>query len=73
MGGGIPFLEANRVRCDVVGFDINPMAAWIVREEIEHIDLGSYQKAASTLLGRVCDGVAARPDAPIWRGWDART
>jgi hypothetical protein len=24
-------------------------------------------------LGRVCDGVAAWPDAPIWRGWDAST
>src|SRR5258705_7889257 len=33
MGGGTPLLEANRVGCDVKGFDINPMAAWIVREE----------------------------------------
>src|SRR2546427_5739219 len=28
MGGGTPLLEANRVGCDVVGFDINPMAWW---------------------------------------------
>lgn len=46
MGGGIPLLEANRVGCDVVGFDINPMAYWIVREEIEHIDLAAYSFAA---------------------------
>ena len=26
MGGGTPLLEANRVGCDVQGFDINPMA-----------------------------------------------
>src|SRR5690242_12070898 len=32
MGGGTPLIEANRVGCDVNGFDINPMAAWIVRE-----------------------------------------
>ena len=32
MGGGTPLIEANRVGCDVTGFDINPMAAWIVRE-----------------------------------------
>ena len=32
MGGGTPLIEANRVGCDVLGFDINPMAAWIVRE-----------------------------------------
>src|SRR5712692_7161624 len=33
MGGGTPLIEANRVGCDVIGFDINPIAAWIVREE----------------------------------------
>jgi len=32
MGGGTPLLEANRVGCDVQGFDINPMAAWIVKK-----------------------------------------
>jgi putative DNA methylase len=26
MGGGTPLLEANRVGCDVIGYDINPMA-----------------------------------------------
>src|ERR1700680_3628460 len=39
MGGGTPLLEANRIGCDVIGADINPMAAWIVREEIDAIDL----------------------------------
>ncbi|MEG3057377.1 MAG: hypothetical protein RQM90_15785 [Methanoculleus sp.] len=29
MGGGAPLLEANRVGCNVLGFDINPMSAWI--------------------------------------------
>ncbi|MDP6559901.1 MAG: DNA adenine methylase, partial [Candidatus Binatia bacterium] len=35
MGGGTPILEANRVGCDVTGFDINPMSYWIVKQEIE--------------------------------------
>jgi len=26
MGGGTPLLEANRLGCDVIGFDINPMS-----------------------------------------------
>src|SRR5271165_6991878 len=39
MGGGAPLIEANRLGCDVQGYDINPMSAWIVREEIEHLDL----------------------------------
>lgn len=50
MGGGIPLIEANRVGCDVQGFDINPMAAWIVREEIEHVDLDAYRNAGNHLL-----------------------
>src|SRR5271169_3801669 len=39
MGGGTPLLEANRIGCNVVGMDINPMATWIVREEIDALDL----------------------------------
>lgn len=49
MGGGTPLFEANRLGCDVTGFDINPMAYWIVRQEIEWLDLGAYRKAASLL------------------------
>lgn len=49
MGGGTPLLEANRVGCDVVGYDINPMAYWIVRQEIEHLDLKAYREAADKL------------------------
>ena len=50
MGGGTPLIEANRVGCDVVGFDVNPMAAWIVREEIEALDLKAYEREASRLM-----------------------
>ncbi len=46
MGGGTPILEANRIGCDVTGFDINPMAWWIVKQEIEHLNLRDYEKAA---------------------------
>jgi len=50
MGGGTPLIEANRLGCDVVGCDINPMAHWIVRQTIEHLDLVSYQNAAKQLI-----------------------
>nr|VFJ56515.1 MAG: Adenine-specific DNA methylase, contains a Zn-ribbon domain [Candidatus Kentron sp. DK] len=50
MGGGIPLIEANRIGCDVQGFDINPMSAWIVREEIERLDLDAYELAADKFL-----------------------
>ena len=49
MGGGTPILEANRVGCDVTGFDINPMSYWIVKQEVEHLDLQAYSKAAIEL------------------------
>jgi adenine-specific DNA methylase len=66
MGGGTPLLEANRVGCDVQGFDINPMAAWIVREEIEHLDLAAYKHAADALMKTLEKdiGAAYRTDCP---------
>ena len=57
MGGGTPLLEANRVGCDVQGYDINPMATWIVREEIEHLDLEAYRRAADTLISDLRDRI----------------
>jgi putative DNA methylase len=49
MGGGTPLLEANRVGCDIVGYDINPMAYWIVKQAIDHLDLEAYDRAADFL------------------------
>lgn len=53
MGGGTPLIEANRVGCDIVGYDINPMAYWIVRQEIEHLDLEKYRRAAGDLRAQL--------------------
>jgi adenine-specific DNA methylase len=49
MGGGTPLLEANRLGCNVIGLDINPMSAWVVHEEIDALDLGAYAKATEHL------------------------
>lgn len=53
MGGGTPILEANRVGCDVTGFDINPMSYWIVKQEIEHLDLNAYSETADELRSKL--------------------
>jgi adenine-specific DNA methylase len=68
MGGGTPLLEANRVGCDVMGFDINPMAAWIVREEIDHLDLRAYRQAVEALVAALKTeiGGAYRTDCPLY-------
>lgn len=50
MGGGTPLLEANRIGCNVIGADINPMATWIVREEIDALDLTAYSDTADKLI-----------------------
>lgn len=57
MGGGTPLIEANRLGCDVIGFDINPMAYWVTREELESIDLHLYQEAAEHLLKTLEDEI----------------
>lgn len=68
MGGGTPLIEANRVGCDVLGFDINPMSAWVVREEIEHLDLDAYCRAADELVAQLERDVGEyyRTDCPIY-------
>src|SRR3984957_14411960 len=68
MGGGSPLLEANRVGCDVQGFDINPMSAWIVREEIEHLDRRAYREAVDALIKGLTDeiGAAYRTNCPLY-------
>ena len=75
MGGGTPLLEANRAGCDVLGYDINPMAYWIVKQEIERLDLPAYQKAAYEISARLGEKVGPwyrttclscrRPDAQV--------
>jgi adenine-specific DNA methylase len=49
MGGGTPLIEANRMGCDIIGFDINPMSYWIVKQEIEHLNLEKYVRSAYSL------------------------
>jgi putative DNA methylase len=50
MGGGTPLLEANRLGCHVVGTDINPMACWIVRQEIVDLDRPAFRAAARQVI-----------------------
>ncbi len=49
MGGGTPLIEANRLGCNVLGYDINQMAYWVVREELESLDIEAYDTACAEL------------------------
>ena len=68
MGGGTPLIEANRVGCDVLGCDINPMAAWIVREELKNLDLSAYDIESCTLVEKLEEeiGELYRTNCPIY-------
>ena len=68
MGGGTPLIEANRLGCEVEGFDINPMATWIVREEIEHLDPKAYERASEELLDALREDIDAyyRTGCPLY-------
>ncbi len=57
MGGGTPLLEANRLGCEVLGWDVNPMAYWVVRQEIEHLDLKAYLEAARSIESDLAEEV----------------
>ena len=50
MGGGTPLIEANRLGFHVVGTDINPMAYWIVRQEIGPLDDDAFSMAAAEVV-----------------------
>jgi len=49
MGGGTPLIEANRLGFHVVGTDINPMACWIVRQELSPLDDRAFCDAAEAV------------------------
>ena len=68
MGGGTPLIEANRVGCDIDGYDVNPMSAWIVREEIERIDLDAYESTSASLMAGLAEdlGKYYRTYCPIY-------
>ena len=59
MGGGTPLLEANRLGCDVFGWDVNPMAYWVVRQGIEHLDLSAYEAAARRIGSELANELGA--------------
>ena len=72
MGGGTPLIEANRLGCDVIGFDVNPMAAWIVREEIQGLHLSHYEQAAAELVATLRNQMGAyyRTSCPLYGDTD---
>ena len=62
MGGGTTVVEALRLGCRVIGIDLNPVAWFIVKTEIEPVNLDALQDAFDRLAARP---VAWNGDAPL--------
>jgi adenine-specific DNA methylase len=52
MGGGTTIVEALRLGCKVIGIDLNPVAWFIVKTEIEPVDLDELRAAFDRLSER---------------------
>jgi adenine-specific DNA methylase len=52
MGGGTTVVEALRLGCKVVGADLNPVAWFIVKNEIQHIEIEDAKGAFKRLAER---------------------
>ena len=53
MGGGTPIYEANRLGFSVLGADTNPMAFWIVRQALGHLDSQAFASAAEEVASAI--------------------
>jgi len=52
MGGGTTVVEALRLGCKVIGIDLNPVAWFIVKTEIESVDMAALEAAFERLAER---------------------
>ncbi len=59
MGGGTPVVEANRLGMNVIGCDINPMAAWIVRQELSALDVRQLRALGNEVAQSAADELDA--------------
>jgi putative DNA methylase len=53
MGGGTTVVEALRLGCKVIGIDLNPVAWFIVKTQVEPVDLSELEAAFQRLANRV--------------------
>jgi 16S rRNA G966 N2-methylase RsmD len=52
MGGGTTVVEALRLGCKVIGIDLNPVAWFIVKTEVEPVNIDSLKEAFERLANR---------------------
>ncbi|MEK6717559.1 MAG: DNA methyltransferase, partial [candidate division NC10 bacterium] len=53
MGGGTTVVEALRLGCKVIGIDLNPVAWFIVKTEVEPVEVEELKAAFDRLADRI--------------------
>lgn len=53
MGGGTTVVEALRLGCKVIGIDLNPVAWFIVKTEVEPVDVDQLKQSFDELANRI--------------------
>lgn len=53
MGGGTTVVEALRLGCNVIGIDLNPVAWFIVKTEVEPVDIDELKRSFERLSDRI--------------------
>ncbi len=54
-GGGTTLFELNRLGAQTIGYELNPVAWWINKKNIDEVETPELQKAADTVLTDVRD------------------
>lgn len=71
MGGGTTIVEALRLGCRVVGIDLNPVASFAVRKEVEHVDIQLLESLFRSLEEKVANALRGCYQTRCPRGHDA--
>ncbi|MGQ0652823.1 MAG: DUF1156 domain-containing protein [Betaproteobacteria bacterium] len=61
MGGGTSVVEALRLGCKVIGVDLNPVAWFVVKSEVEPVDLPKLNEAFERLAERPVGWANGKP------------
>ena len=60
MGGGTTIAEALRLGCKTIGVDINPVAWFVTKKEVEPVDLDALDAAFSRIEATAGERIKAR-------------
>ncbi|MGB9960781.1 DUF1156 domain-containing protein (plasmid) [Halobacterium sp. MBLA0001] len=52
-GGGTTLVEANRLGADTIGYELNPVAWYVVKKSIDDVDLDALKEAYDELVSNV--------------------